>query len=190
MKINFIIFLITVFLVANTYYDGKFTDYIVKGKKYYKMATFAFIGLSMYIFINKNPQQSHNLVKNATDFIKYMPMDSNTSDLLTPLFDFTNAHDKMNNLQQQQQSNITITPQHKRMMRSGATSTKRCVSETKKKYVASSQSWKCAACAKQLKHTFQVDHKLDLQFGGTNHVDNLEALCNDCHAEKTARNYL
>ena len=95
MKINFIIFLITAFLVANTYYDGKFTDYIVKGKKYYKMATFAFIGLSMYIFINKNPQQSHNLVKNATDFIKYMPMDSNTSDLLTPLFDFTNAQDKM-----------------------------------------------------------------------------------------------
>ena len=146
MKINFIIFLITIFLVANTYYDGKFTDYIVKGKKYYKMATFAFIGLSMYIFINKNPHQSHNLVKNATDFIKYMPMDSNTSDLLTPLFDFTNAHDKMNNLQQQP-NNITITPQHKRMMRSGATSTKRCVSETKKKYVASSQSWKCAACA-------------------------------------------
>ena len=51
MKINFIIFLITAFLVANTYYDGKFTDYIVKGKKYYKMATFAFIGLSMYVFI-------------------------------------------------------------------------------------------------------------------------------------------
>ena len=60
----------------------------------------------------------------------------------------------------------------------------------KKKYVASSQNWKCATCAKQLKHTFQVDHKLDLQFGGTNQVENLEALCNDCHAEKTARNYL
>ena len=73
---------------------------------------------------------------------------------------------------------------------SGMKPVKRSVSETKKKYVASSQSWKCATCAKQLKHTFQVDHKLDLQFGGTNHVDNLEALCNDCHAEKTARNYL
>ena len=52
------------------------------------MATFAFVGLSMYVFINKNPHQSHNLV-NATDFIRYMPIDSNTSDLLTPLFDFT-----------------------------------------------------------------------------------------------------
>ena len=189
MKINFIIFLITAFLVANTYYDGKFTDYIMKGKKYYKMATFAFVGLSMYIFINKNPQHSQNLVKNATDFIKYMPVDSNTSDLLTPLFDFTNAQDKMSHFKQQN-IQMNLSPQQKRMMHSGGGTSKRCVSETKKKYVASSQGWKCAACAKQLKHTFQVDHKIDLQFGGTNEVENLEALCNDCHAEKTARNYL
>tara|TARA_B100000927_G_scaffold225723_1_gene185418 strand:+ start:1444 stop:2013 length:570 start_codon:yes stop_codon:yes gene_type:complete len=189
MKINFIIFLITAFLVANTYYDGKFTDYILKGKKYYKMATFAFVGLSMYVFINKNPQQSHNLVKNATDFIRYMPIDSNTSDLLTPLFDFTNASDKINSFRQQN-IQVNMTPQQKRMMHSGGNSSKRCVSETKKKYVASSQNWRCATCSKQLKHTFQVDHKLDLQFGGTNQVENLEALCNDCHAEKTARNYL
>ena len=85
---------------------------------------------------------------------------------------------------------MNLSPQQKRMMHSGGGTSKRCVSETKKKYVASSQGWKCAACAKQLKHTFQVDHKIDLQFGGTNEVENLEALCNDCHAEKTARNYL
>ena len=36
MKINFAIFLITAFLIANTYYDGKFTEYLMKGKKYYK----------------------------------------------------------------------------------------------------------------------------------------------------------
>ena len=32
MKINLWIFLITVFLMANTYYDGKFTEYLTKGK--------------------------------------------------------------------------------------------------------------------------------------------------------------
>ena len=111
------------------------------------MATFAFIGLSMYVFINKNPQQSQNLVKNATDFIKYMPMDSNTSDLLTPLFDFTNAQDKMSHFRQQN-IQMNLSPQQKRMMHSGGNSSKRCVSETKKKYVASSQGWKCATCAK------------------------------------------
>tara|TARA_Y100000817_G_C16726230_1_gene485870 strand:- start:243 stop:788 length:546 start_codon:yes stop_codon:yes gene_type:complete len=181
MKINFVIFLITAFLIANTYYDGKFTEYLMKGKKYYKMATFAFVGLSIYLFINKNPGESKNLVKHATDLIRYMPVDSNTSDMLTPLFDFTNARDKLNQLNQ--------TPQMKRMMNSGGGS-KRCVSETKKKYVASKQGWKCNSCGEQLNHTFQVDHKIDLQFGGTNNVENLAALCNNCHAEKTAANNL
>ena len=51
MKINFVIFLITAFLIANTYYDGKFTEYLTRGKKYYKMATFAFVGLSIYLLI-------------------------------------------------------------------------------------------------------------------------------------------
>jgi|TARA_B100001287_G_scaffold276451_1_gene287313 hypothetical protein len=181
MKINFVIFLITAFLIANTYYDGKFTEYLMKGKKYYKMATFAFVGLSIYLFINKNPDESKNLVKHATDLIRYMPVDSNTSDMLTPLFDFTNARDKLNQLNQ--------SPQMKRMMSSGGGS-KRCVSETKKKYVASKQGWKCNSCGEQLSHTFQVDHKIDLQFGGTNNVENLAALCNNCHAEKTAANNL
>ena len=153
----------------------------MKGKKYYKMSTFAFVGLSIYLFINKNPGESKNLVKHATDLIRYMPVDSNTSDMLTPLFDFTNARDKLNQLNQ--------TPQMKRMMNSGGGS-KRCVSETKKKYVASKQGWKCNSCGEQLNHTFQVDHKIDLQFGGTNNVENLAALCNNCHAEKTAANNL
>ena len=65
-----------------------------------------------------------------------------------------------------------------------------CVSETKKKYVAAKQGWKCNGCGEQLNHTFQVDHKIDLQFGGTNNVENLAALCNNCHAMKTASNNL
>jgi len=181
MKINFVIFLLTVFLMANTYYDGKFTEYLMKGKKYYKMATFGFVGLSIYLFINKNPGESKNLIKHATDLIRYMPVDSNTSDMLTPLFDFTNAREKLNQLNH--------TPQMKRMMNSGGGS-KRCVSETKKKYVAAQQGWKCNMCKDQLSHTFQVDHKIDLQFGGDNSIGNLAALCNNCHAEKTASNNL
>ena len=190
MKINFIIFLITVFLVANTYYDGKFTEYILKGKKYYKMATFAFVGLSIYLYIKKNPAETKSLVTHGLDLIKYMPIDSNTSDMLTPLFDFTNARDKINSLNQSSNVNISVTPQMKRMMQSGGNSAKRSVSETKKKYVASQQGWKCKNCGNQLNHTFQVDHKIDLQFGGSNDVSNLAALCNNCHAVKTASNNL
>ena len=181
MKINFVIFLITAFLIANTYYDGKFTEYLMKGKKYYKMATFGFVGLSIYLFINKHPGESKNLVKHATDLIRYMPVDSNTSDMLTPLFDFTNAQDRLNQLNK---SNIQMTPQTRRMMNSGGTG-KRCVSETKKKYVASSQGWKCSTCGVQLPASFEVDHKIRLEHGGSNEVSNLHAQCRNCHGEKT-----
>ena len=53
MKIEYIIFIITAFLVANTYYDGKFLKSMHSYQKYIKMATFAFIGLSIYLFVKK-----------------------------------------------------------------------------------------------------------------------------------------
>jgi 5-methylcytosine-specific restriction endonuclease McrA len=64
--------------------------------------------------------------------------------------------------------------------------TKRSVSETKKKFVAASQNWHCGKCARQLPAWFEVDHKVRLEYGGSNQVDNLVALCRDCHGEKTA----
>ena len=51
MKLALLIFGITGFLIANTYYDGKYTIYIQSYQKYMKMAMFGFIGLSIYIFI-------------------------------------------------------------------------------------------------------------------------------------------
>ena len=74
----------------------------------------------------------------------------------------------------------------KKILSSGKNGTKRSVSETKKKYVASMQDWKCGQCNKKLTHTFEVDHKIPLKNGGSNHVDNLESLCPNCHREKTA----
>ena len=187
MKVNFLIFVITAFLIANTYYDGKFTEYIMKGKKYYRMATFAFAGLSIYLFVNKNPTETKSLVKHGMDLIKYMPVDNNTRDMLTPLFDFTSARDRVNQLGQA--SNVSYL-HHPQPLNMGQHKVKRSVSETKKKYVAAQQGWKCNMCSQQLTHTFQVDHKIDLQFGGTNDVSNLAALCNNCHANKTSMNNL
>ena len=63
---------------------------------------------------------------------------------------------------------------------------KRSVSETKKKYIASMQDWKCGQCNKKLSHTFEIDHKIRLEHGGGNDAGNLVALCRECHGEKTA----
>jgi len=68
----------------------------------------------------------------------------------------------------------------------GKKATKRSVSETKKKYVASLQNWKCGHCQNQLNAWFEVDHKIRLENGGGNEVENLIALCRDCHGKKTA----
>lgn len=64
--------------------------------------------------------------------------------------------------------------------------TKRVVSETKKKWVASNQSWKCGNCNEILDHTYEIDHRIRLEYGGSNDVSNLIALCRNCHGRKTA----
>ena len=62
---------------------------------------------------------------------------------------------------------------------------KRNVSESKKKYVASNQQWKCTKCQIILDATYEVDHIVPLYKGGNNDVHNLEALCRNCHGKKT-----
>lgn len=175
MKFEVLVFGITMFFVANTYYDGKYMDILKSWKKYYKMAGIAFAGLSAYLFIRKYPVQSGGLLTSASGLIRHLPIDKDASDMLSPLLDLTRGG-----------RTCDVSPQQKRMMNSGKTGTKRCVSETKKKFVASQQGWNCGNCGKQLPAWFEVDHKMRLEHGGSNHVDNLVALCRDCHGKKTA----
>ena len=192
MKAGLMILGITAFLLVNTYYDGKYTKMLSINQKYFKMAMFAFVGFSMYLLIKKNPKGSKSMLQHANALIRYMPVDRETADLISPIFDFTNAKNSMDSLSENQNyaAYNDDTPQHKRMLNSGGNTTTRSVSETKKKYVAAQQGWKCNNCATQLNHTFEVDHKVDLRYGGTNHVSNLVALCRNCHGEKTMQNKL
>ena len=185
MKLALLIFGITGFLIANTYYDGKYTIYIQSYQKYMKMAMFGFIGLSIYIFIRKHPSESTGLFAHARNMIKYMPIDRGTTDLLTPFLDFTSANNSLNEMYNPNVPVQNNSPQMKRMLHSGGgNASKRSVSETKKKYVASQQGWKCGDCQSVLDATFEVDHKVDLQYGGSNEVTNLRALCRNCHGKK------
>ena len=177
---------ITTFLVVNTYYDGKYTKMLSINQKYFKMAMFAFVGFSMYLLIKKNPKGSKSMLQHANALIRYMPVDRETADLISPIFDFTNAKNSMDSMTQGYAAYNDDTPQQRRMLNSGGNSTKRSVSETKKKFVAAQQNWKCASCSNQLPAWFEVDHKIRLEYGGSNHVDNLVALCRDCHGRKTA----
>ena len=187
MKFEFLIFVITMFFVVNTYYDGKYVKLLKSWKKYYQMAGIAFAGISAYAFIKKYPLQSQSLIQNANGIIKFMPIDKEAGDLLSPLLNFSQNYNGMQESfipQNMNSSNMSF--QEKRILNSGKKTTKRSVSETKKKYVAAEQGWMCGGCKKQLPAWFEVDHKVRLDNGGSNHVDNLVALCRDCHGKKTA----
>jgi len=70
MRISLIIMCVTVFLVVNTYYDNKFTKLFHINKKYIQMATYAFVGLSLYLFVKRNPEGSKSMFKHANDIVK------------------------------------------------------------------------------------------------------------------------
>ena len=175
MKFELLIFGITGFFIANTYYDGKYVNMLKSWKKYYQMAGIAFAGLSTYLFLRKYPSHSRSLFTHANGIIKHLPIDKNARDMISPLFESVQSNSELKSAMAEQ-----------RIVNSGKGSTKRCVSETKKKYVASQQGWNCGGCGQQLPAWFEVDHKTRLDQGGSNHVDNLVALCRNCHGKKTA----
>ena len=82
MKKTLVIFGITAFLIADTYHDGIYTERIKGGRKYFKMAMYAFAGLSMYLLLKKNPNKAAGMMKSMTDNANYMPIDSNTKEFL------------------------------------------------------------------------------------------------------------
>jgi 5-methylcytosine-specific restriction endonuclease McrA len=65
------------------------------------------------------------------------------------------------------------------------TSKLRKVSDQLKKIVASQQHWNCKKCKNILDATYEVDHIISLEDGGNNDIQNLQALCRNCHGKKT-----
>lgn len=190
MKLELLIFGITAFVAYNTYHDGKYTKMIMKNKKYFQIAFFVFLGFVFYLMVKRNPARCKNILLHANNVVKYMPIDKSSMDMLSPLIDFTTTTSSnssfMGDLNEETGGDPSTLNAEKRILQSGGKSTKRSVSETKKKYVASNQGWKCGDCKNQLNAWFEVDHIKRLEYGGTNDVANLVALCRDCHGKKTA----
>jgi hypothetical protein len=191
MRLEILIFGITGFLLYNAYYDGKYSKMLLAYKKYYKMAFIGFLALCVYIMIKRNPLQTKNMLLYTNNMIKYMPIDKSSMDMISPIFDLsTRGNSFMEELNKDLNPGYDYNPvlvsQQQRHILTGQKPVKRAVSETKKKYVASIQDWKCGQCKKKLTHTFEIDHKIRLEHGGGNDVTNLVALCRECHGEKTA----
>lgn len=193
MRLELYIIIIAGFIIANIYTDGKYVKMLMSGKKYYQMAGVAFAALMIYILFKRNPLRAHQILNASNDYLRYLPVDRNTSNMISPLLDFTSkqhfaeesAYNMDGGFYDRPILAMPNTNSESRIMQSGKKSTKRSVSETKKKFVASRQDWKCGDCQHQLTAWFEVDHKIRLEYGGSNHVDNLVALCRECHGKKT-----
>ena len=193
MRIEIVLFLIAGLIIANIYTEGKYLKMVLSWKKYWQMAGIAVGALFIYWLLKKNPANAKQILMSSNEYIKYLPVDRNASSMLSPILDFTSKHSFGGAssghpiLEMPSPSEM----REQRMMQSGGGGpqqggkTKRSVSETKKKFVASRQGWKCGDCGDQLNAWFEVDHKVRLEYGGSNHVDNLLALCRECHGKKT-----
>jgi 5-methylcytosine-specific restriction endonuclease McrA len=164
MNISFIIIIITAGLLYNTYHDNFFIKSFQVYQKYYKMALIGVLGLGFYLMTIRNPNQSVSTLNALNQYVNVLPIDKNAKGMMGPLLN---------------------SPAVNRLMQPSKTH-KRSVSETKKKFIASNQDWKCGECKEMLKAWFEVDHIKRLDQGGSNDISNLVALCRNCHGKKTS----
>jgi hypothetical protein len=195
MKLELLTVMMVGAIMFNTYHGGKYTKSLFAYKKYVQMAGIAIAGFSVYLMFKRSPDKSKNMLLYASNMVKYMPINRNAVSAISPLFDLTSGGSNPggfmgttnematgNKCEEYGLHDAYVANAH----RGASKTTKRSVSETKKKYVASSQDWKCGSCQKQLNAWFEVDHKLRLDQGGSNDVTNLVAMCRECHGGKTA----
>ena len=187
MRLELIFIIAVGIIIFNIYSDGKYIKIFYSYKKYFRIGFILFLALICYLMIKQNPHNCKNILLHANNMVKFMPINQSSIDMLSPIIDFTRGiglenqdNSIMQNINQLPQNGGQIPNHNPRIV-------KRSVSETKKKYVASMQGWKCGNCGKQLNAWFEVDHKIRLDNGGSNEVQNLVALCRECHGEKTAR---
>lgn len=195
MRIELWLLLIAGLWIANIYTDGKYLKMLYRWKKLYQIGGIILGAMFLYYLIKKNPMKTGEILQASQDYLKYLPMDKNSTGFISPILDFTAKQNLYRGSSVSSGSTYPVAhmPQTHietegggRLMNSGKKGTKRSVSETKKKFVASRQNWRCGKCNNQLSAWFEVDHKIRLEYGGDNHIDNLVALCRECHGEKTA----
>ena len=192
MRIELIFIIAVGLIIFNVYSDGKYTKIFYSYKKYFRIGFIIFVAIICYLMIKRNPHNCKNILLHANNMVKFMPIDRASMDMISPIIDFTGGSSSQtnpyanrdNSFMHQQQQQVGNPNQGQT---GGQRIVKRSVSETKKKYVASNQNWKCGHCGKQLNAWFEVDHKIRLDNGGSNEVQNLVALCRECHGEKTAK---
>ena len=89
MRIEILILLVTGFLIANVYTDGKYWKLLQTNQKYYKMGGIALGGLMLFVLFKKFPAKAQDILRGSNEYLKYLPVDRETTSMLSPILDFT-----------------------------------------------------------------------------------------------------
>jgi 5-methylcytosine-specific restriction endonuclease McrA len=161
-KVGIFVFLAIIFLLINTYYNGiiiRAYNWITGLPK--MLLVFITLTIIFAPFLLKN-NKAVNLCK---DFLP---------DSISKRIDLINAIKTPDPVYVKQY-----------MQQNTPTSKLRKVSDQLKKIVASQQHWNCKKCKNILDATYEIDHIIALEDGGNNNIQNLQALCRNCHGKKT-----
>jgi hypothetical protein len=54
---------------------------------------YVLLGVGIYVLLKRNPSQGRNMLLYANNIVKFMPIDKNSMDMLSPIMDFTSKND-------------------------------------------------------------------------------------------------
>lgn len=202
MRIELVILLVGGVLAYNVYTDGKLFKTVMSYKKYYTIGGIVLGALVLTWLFRKNPTQATEMLYTTNEYLKYFPVDGGTSKMLSPILDFTlkrggggggggglttgysgggGGGGAGGGVPVQRQQPVVYVDADGGVKQRF----KRSVSESKKRFVAARQNWLCGKCGNMLQATYEIDHVVRLDRGGSNDISNLSALCPSCHRDKT-----
>ena len=86
MNIRLWVIIICAVIIYNIYYDTNILKQFNKYKKYYKISLVIIFGLGVLKIFGTTSKLSYENMNTINQFIKILPMDKNSKDLITPLF--------------------------------------------------------------------------------------------------------
>lgn len=173
---EYLVLVVTFAVAANHYFDNRLFPMIYnKYRKYFHIFLILLVGIFIFYSLQMQTNKWRDMINHTN---KYLPDDMRQA--IHPVLDFTQKSfaDEVVAASAQRHSPIPTG-------RVGGPKVMRSVSEKTKKLVAAGQNWTCAICGQVLPPTYEVDHIMRLEFGGSNDVSNLQALCPNCHRYKT-----
>ncbi len=185
-------------LYAQRAYTSAFLSWFRRGYPYVRVLVYAAGALLICQLIRRHPSRARDLVLHTRNLVTSMPIDKQSARLFSSVFDFTEHTPTRPGFMHRVNPTSTLPLSSKGSGGGGGDGgggrrQRRAVSETRKKWVAYIQGYKCYDCGVLLDHTYEVDHHVPLVHGGTNDVVGedgdvqLRALCRSCHGLKTAR---